>query len=198
MDARDLGAFIPAALDDMGLDPYAFRVYCRLCRRAGTGHAFESVPNMATACGIADRTVQRALRRLEELGLIHAQHVAGKSTVYRLRGVGDATPVPQSPHPRTSVTPGGVPESPKGSPFEGKTQKRFIAPTLEEVKAYARSRGVPEGEAVRFFDRNVALGWKVDRRPMRDWPRAFQTWERNWRAESRPVSNSRYGVEEAV
>lgn len=57
-------------------------------------------------------------------------------------------------------------------------QKRFKAPTLEEVKAYCQERknGIdPE----RFIDYYTAKGWKIGKQPMKDWKAAVRTWEKN-------------------
>jgi hypothetical protein len=35
-DGRNLPIFIHSELDDLGLDPYEFRVYARIARRAGS------------------------------------------------------------------------------------------------------------------------------------------------------------------
>ena len=58
------------------------------------------------------------------------------------------------------------------------TRKRFIPPTLEEVKAYCweRQNGV---NAERFIDHYSSNGWKVGRNPMKDWKAAVRTWERS-------------------
>ena len=57
-------------------------------------------------------------------------------------------------------------------------QKRFTAPTLEEVKEYCseRKNGV---DAERFVNYYTANGWKVGKNPMKDWKAAVRTWERN-------------------
>ncbi|RYG39717.1 hypothetical protein EON79_23880, partial [bacterium] len=83
-DARDLGAFIPKDLDDMGLDPYEFRIYCRLCRRAGAGVARESVESMAEACKMSVRKVQGCLKALIEKELVTFELVTGRPTNYYL------------------------------------------------------------------------------------------------------------------
>jgi len=56
--------FVPCTFDDFGLDPYQFRVYCRIVRRAGNGSCFESVNNIATACGMTKKRVHSALKFL--------------------------------------------------------------------------------------------------------------------------------------
>ena len=63
-DGRDIGAFIPSTLDDFGLDPYQFRVYCRIVRRAGNGACFESVNNIAEACRMDRKKVFSSLKFL--------------------------------------------------------------------------------------------------------------------------------------
>jgi hypothetical protein len=56
--------------------------------------------------------------------------------------------------------------------------KRFIKPTLDEVKAYcAERRNTVSPE--KFLDYYEANGWKVGRNPMKDWRAAVRTWEKN-------------------
>jgi hypothetical protein len=61
-------------------------------------------------------------------------------------------------------------EAPKG--------KRFVPPTVDEVRAYCRERqnGV---DAERFIDYYTSNGWLVGRNRMKDWKAAVRTWERN-------------------
>jgi DNA-binding transcriptional MocR family regulator len=69
-DQRDLGAFIPSFLCDWGLDPYEFRVYCRIARRAGNGQCWESIDSIATGCKMNRKTVMKAIASLLELKMI--------------------------------------------------------------------------------------------------------------------------------
>lgn len=57
-------------------------------------------------------------------------------------------------------------------------QKRFTAPTLEDVKAYCEERK-NNVDAERFIDYYTANGWKVSKNPMKDWKAAVRSWERN-------------------
>lgn len=57
-------------------------------------------------------------------------------------------------------------------------QKRFIPPTLAEVKAYCEERH-NNIDAEHFIDYYNANGWKVGKNPMKDWKAAVRTWERN-------------------
>ena len=56
--------FVRREIDDYGLDPYEFRIYARITRRAGNGEAWESLTNMASACCIALSRARKTLRLL--------------------------------------------------------------------------------------------------------------------------------------
>jgi DNA-binding transcriptional regulator YhcF (GntR family) len=62
---------IPHIVDDMELSAIAYRVLGHLIRRAGeNGEAFEGVRGMAKACKLANGSITKAKRELEERGLI--------------------------------------------------------------------------------------------------------------------------------
>lgn len=65
----------------------------------------------------------------------------------------------------------------------GKTQKRFIPPTLEQVVSYCNERK-NEVDAQRWFNYYTANGWKVGKNQMKDWQAAVRTWEKG--SESKP------------
>ena len=65
----------------------------------------------------------------------------------------------------------------KSSPPPTKT-KRFIKPSLAEVKTYCQERQ-NNVDAERFVDYYEANGWKVGKNSMKDWKAAVRTWERN-------------------
>lgn len=84
-DERDLGAFIPSYLDDFGLNPYQFRIYCRLARRAGAGgQCWESINNMAENCQMNRKTVMKAITGLIERNMVHQLKRPGETDLYRL------------------------------------------------------------------------------------------------------------------
>lgn len=91
--------FIPAALDDLGLDPHEFRVLCHVWRRAGADRScFESVENIAATCGMKKRRAQYALRFLTKAGLIRICKPGGgrsRTTVY------ETVPTDEWPSPET-------------------------------------------------------------------------------------------------
>lgn len=60
---------------------------------------------------------------------------------------------------------------------DSKKEKRFIKPTVEEVKAYCLERNNnidPES----FIDFYESKGWKIGKDQMKDWKAAVRTWER--------------------
>ena len=73
----------------------------------------------------------------------------------------------------TPITPNGVIAS-KGLD----TQKRFVKPTLEELKGYFAEKGFGD-ESERFFDFYSSKGWMVGKNPMKDWRAAVRNWVRD-------------------
>lgn len=66
--------------------------------------------------------------------------------------------------------------------------KRFVKPTMEDVRAYCTERQNsvdPES----FFDFYESKGWKVGNQSMKDWKAAVRTWER--RDNNRPRYKTR-------
>jgi len=56
----------------------------------------------------------------------------------------------------------------------------FRRPTVGEVKLAAAKSGLPESEALKFFDYYESNGWKVGRNKMRSMPHAVANWKRNY------------------
>lgn len=111
-DSRRLPYQIHSELDDFGLDPYQFRVYCRICRRYGNGSngkdCYESVSNIAAGCKMSTGKVKQCLKWLIDHKFITRHPCVGKPSIYRLSDMGlwvrpDADnsktrpPEPQSP-----------------------------------------------------------------------------------------------------
>ena len=55
---------------------------------------------------------------------------------------------------------------------------RFVKPTLEEVKAYCKSR-CNDVDAEHFYSHYESNGWRVGKNPMKDWKASVRTWEKN-------------------
>lgn len=69
---------------------------------------------------------------------------------------------------------------------------RFSPPTVEQVRAYFRERGVPpadaQTEADKFVDRYEANGWIVGKTKMKDWKAAARNWLRNRKEWGQPAA----------
>jgi hypothetical protein len=63
--------WLHSELDDLGLDPFAFRIYAHLARRAeSTGRAWPKIEDIATHCGISERMVRSCIQKLVDERLI--------------------------------------------------------------------------------------------------------------------------------
>lgn len=69
------------------------------------------------------------------------------------------------------------PPAPKPQP-EPEKPKRFIKPTLDEVRLAADKAGLPPQEAEKFFNYYESVGWKIGgKAPMKSLPHAIATWK---------------------
>ena len=60
--------------------------------------------------------------------------------------------------------------------IEGQKRKRFAAPTVDEVAAYAKEKGWTSFDPSRFVDYYESKGWMVGKSPMKDWKAAARGW----------------------
>lgn len=72
------------------------------------------------------------------------------------------------------------------------TRTRFIKPSIDEVKAYAKDMGYYGFNADRFIAYYESNGWKVGRNPMKDWKAAVRNWHAKDKAESAPKMQPTY------
>lgn len=77
------------------------------------GHCWPSIATIARKSGASERSVQRAIRRAEEAGLLHREEVIGKGCKYNIDPRHCVTPVKVSPMSQCHPTPDTV--SPKPS-----------------------------------------------------------------------------------
>ena len=64
------------------------------------------------------------------------------------------------------------------------SSKRFVKPTLEEVKDYCLSRK-NNIDAQQFIDFYESKGWKVGNQSMKDWKACVRTWEQRNKVENK-------------
>ena len=63
-------------------------------------------------------------------------------------------------------------------PVSNTKKKRFVKPTVEEVKQYCIERNNCVN-VEQFYDYYESNGWKVGKNAMKDWKACVRTWERN-------------------
>lgn len=83
-DERDLGVFIPSFLDDYGLDPYEFRIYSHIARRAGGGVCFEGLKGIARCCLMDIKTVRQKVAVLIDMGMLKCSRREGMTHEFTL------------------------------------------------------------------------------------------------------------------
>lgn len=85
---------------------------------------------------------------------------------------------------------GGRPSTKKDSDILPSTEaKRFIKPTVEEIKAYCCNERKNNVDAEVFFNFYESKGWKIGSNPMKDWKASVRTWEKS-RSNSTPTVNA--------
>lgn len=75
-----------------------------------------------------------------------------------------------------------------------KKEKRFLPPTVDDVRAYCHERG-NNVDAERFINHYTSNGWMVGKNKMKDWKAAVRTWEKG-SEEKKPSKPSNLGVGE--
>ena len=71
----------------------------------------------------------------------------------------------------------------------GEKAKRFVPPTIQQVKEYCLSRN-NQVDPERFIDHYTSNGWHVGKNKMKDWTAAVRTWEKGNSNATRQSSNT--------
>lgn len=73
-----------------------------------------------------------------------------------------------------------------------RSNKRFTAPTIQEVNSYMLEKGLNNNsEAHKFFDYYESNGWKVGRNKMKDWKAAVRNWLKNCNHQTQQIKPPR-------
>jgi hypothetical protein len=86
------------------------------------------------------------------------------------------------------VVEGSVDENAADINVGHKPTKRFIPPTVDDVREYCFERG-NSIDPQRFVDYYTSNGWMVGKNKMKDWKAAVRTWEQKDKPQGRPASN---------
>jgi len=72
--------FVHSSLDDAGLSPYAFRIYCHIARRANKSNtAWPGLGSIAKVCSLSESAARRAINELEDRGMLTVKRCMGGS-----------------------------------------------------------------------------------------------------------------------
>jgi hypothetical protein len=120
---KDGLSFIHSSLDDYGLSPSEFRIYCHVNRRAGRpGKCSESLKNIAEHCQYCPDITRDALRRLTSLKILRLNYIKGHGNEYRLNPPREWAPVaidlPLGKNTRGIKSEGGPRKKSEGDPLE--------------------------------------------------------------------------------
>lgn len=74
-------------------------------------------------------------------------------------------------------------------PSKPSRSKRFVPPTVEEVRAYCHERGNGV-DPQRFVDYYSSNGWMVGKNKMKDWKAAVRTWEQREKPQAQGKAKS--------
>jgi hypothetical protein len=212
--------FIHSTLDDYGLSPAQFRVFCHISRRAGKGFAYPAVESMARICQLHPHTIRKSLKALVKYRLLHCTPRPGKTSLYRVnppalwqpsgrpkenRAENDTPPLQHEGGP-TQMNDGEPSENQgaEGFPLKGNPKKENqnthisescqVPSTMEEALIVARKLDIEEEFARQEFHAKKSVGWKDGYgNPITSWPdHLLARWsiERRKRAERRGPGSS--------
>lgn len=175
IDTREMNvAFIHSQLDDYGLSPQQFRLYCHLARRAQHGLAWSSVARMGEVCRMRDKTVRSCLKKLLALNMLEKYERPGQTTQYRLtrpsvwRGPHPSQKRPGVPFGSTQTGQAHPSQTRPGEVYPNEVNPKYTPPpgpglplTAEDAIARARAVGVLDDDYVRtVFLSASSEGWR--------------------------------------
>jgi hypothetical protein len=185
-------------LDDLGLSAAAFRVYCRIVRRAGEGGVcFESLPKIAKAVRLWRPAVTRALQELEARGLVRVVDRPGRSSEIAPTPAERWRPNQGGKHTRSGFSPGA---GRKTAPVPGRKSARV--PGLDPADEGTPPKVLPQGSPLRETEERTRVlavwaardaqgptlkdlqrhgpallnAWEYDRRQRADDPPTLRAW----------------------
>ena len=160
---RTLAAtFIPACLDDAGLKPRDFRVFCHVSRCGEKNGCYQELDTIAEACRMHRQTVQASLKFLVAAGFIVKEKRPGTTCVYRVNKAATYTKKPASPYtkkPSAKVSLVKLPSGETGasaslqrhSSFSEIASKHQKPESMTEVIVYSLTRiGVATSKATKW------------------------------------------------
>lgn len=200
INSAGYGTIAKLAMQDKRLHVYAKAIYAYFCSFTGGGDTcFPSRDKICFDLGIAKTSYQKYLRQLVQNGYIIVEQQKNNGVfshnIYTLKDVIDIPAADcETVHGVTAhgatehdVTAHGEVDTNNNSSNNNNTNnniskkerkfaRRFIPPTVDEVRLFCIERR-NNVDAQRFVDFYTAKGWKVGKNPMVDWKAAVRTWE---------------------
>lgn len=197
-------AIIPANVRyDETLPPNAKLLYGEITALCNAeGYCWASNKYFADLYGVADRTIRRWLRSLNERGYIESKvfYKKGSKEIERRFITIAHQPMDENvltlrtemspPTDKNVLTPSdknvldnntssfNTTSNNTNEYIDKPPRKRFTPPSREEVQAYCVERN-NNVDAERFIDYYTSNGWMVGKNHMKDWKSAVRTWEKN-------------------
>ena len=173
-----------------GFDLLAFALIYT-CTQKGDGCWHGGYSQLARRIGSTERTAMMCVKSLEESGYIRVSDAVidgrSKNAIESLITSENLSREKISyekisPLTGEKISPNSKDNSKKKEEYtkvysKKESAKRFIKPSVEDIRAYCleRRNGV---DAEQFFDHYESKGWVVGKSPMKDWKAAVRTWER--------------------
>jgi hypothetical protein len=168
-------SFIHSSLDDYGLLPSQFRIYCHIARR---GECYSSAPNIARHCRMNRDTVWAALKFLSGKKLIHGEPRQGRPTLYTVTPVSTWNPAENEGY---KVTPISFPS--EVSPNKGGSSPPMFAGErnreIKDLKAEISKLRFDETEKVDALFARLGDEWNrpVARYKKKSWRNRKSVWK---------------------
>lgn len=161
-----------------------------LCDHANDdGQCWPSMARIARKCSVTDRTVQRAIKNLRELGILHTEGEPGKTLKFHITPRHSVTPDTASPPTMTTRPPTHsrrTPDTVSPKPLENLHQEPSLVKsppsddtplTIEEVvedwNEMAAELGLPTVHKITTARRRAFKARLRDYPELADWSRAF-------------------------
>lgn len=150
----------------------------------GQGCYWGSLDNTSKVCGISRATAIRTLQTLTEKGFISKSKAVVND---EFRTIYTATRVSKCDSEYQNDTAGSIKMTPNNiddKKNKERENKRFVPPTIDEVRSYCteRGNGIDPEEFIAFYE---SKGWMVGKSKMKDWKAAIKTWEISRKKESK-------------
>lgn len=177
------GVFIPKEVWlDKRLTAVEKSVFAEINSLDGEDGCVASNDYLAKFCQCSERLVSQAVSKLVKIGFVEVESFDGRTRVlrtslaYRARQSSRICEA-ASQNLRPEINSLDIKErNTLSGVSKEKPRKRFVPPSVEEVKAYceARMNSVSADRFVAFYE---SKGWMVGKNKMKDWKAAVRTWE---------------------